>query len=148
VPDCCAVGLPPCSPEWYTQFVCFSSIGQHNDPAAPTQVDTAGSSCFSGAVVSSRVPPDVAEFVLRRDGGCVAHRMGFGLDMRCGGLRLAAIHHRVLRGQGGKHTPENLIVLCDNHHVHAHEGDRDSANETGVILPPAALTKTIGYRRS
>ena len=87
------------------------------------------------------LPAGVAEFVLRRDGGCVAHRRGFALDVPCAG-RLV-IHHRIIKGMGGTSRPEmnepdNLVTLCDRHHVHAHERDRRGAEAAGIIVRRAS----------
>lgn len=78
------------------------------------------------------MPVEVAEYVLRRDGGCVAHRWGFDLDTPCAGR--PHVHHRVLRSQGGKHTADNLCVLCSLHHLRAHDVIRAEANAAGIIL--------------
>ena len=80
---------------------------------------------------ADRVPAEVAEAVLARDQGCVAHRLGFALDVRCQGR--PHVHHAVLRAQGGEHTMENLLTLCELHHHWAHNVDRAGANAAGVI---------------
>jgi 5-methylcytosine-specific restriction endonuclease McrA len=76
--------------------------------------------------------PAIAEAVLRRDGGCVAHRWGYALDVRCQGR--PHVHHRRLRAQGGADTLDNLITLCERHHDQAHNVDRAGANAAGIIL--------------
>jgi 5-methylcytosine-specific restriction endonuclease McrA len=78
------------------------------------------------------MPPEVAEAVLRRDNGCVAHRWNFALDVRCAG-RLH-VHHRVLRSQGGADEVDNLCTLCERHHDEAHNVSRAHAERTGVII--------------
>jgi hypothetical protein len=78
------------------------------------------------------VPPDVAETVLTRDRGCVAHRYGFAVDIRCQG-RLH-VHHVILRSHGGPHTEANLLTLCDRHHDHAHNHDRAGAEACHIIV--------------
>jgi len=72
-----------------------------------------------------------------RDRGCVAHRMGFSTDTECWG-RLV-VHHKIIKGMGGTKIPErnfdsNLIVLCDRHHVMAHEKHRAAAEAAGIII--------------
>ena len=83
------------------------------------------------------MPPEVAETVLARDRWCVAHRMGWDWDVRCAG-RLH-IHHAVLRSQGGRDHPDDLLVLCDLHHHRAHNVDRAGAEEHGIIRRVAAV---------
>lgn len=78
------------------------------------------------------VPATVAEHVLARDRGCVAHRCGFALSVPCRG-RLH-VHHRQLRSQGGPHTVDNLVTLCDRHHWLAHNIDRAGAETCGLII--------------
>lgn len=77
------------------------------------------------------MPPEVAEIVIARDRWCVAHRMGFGLELRCSERH--HIHHAVLRKQGGRDHPDDLLLLCERHHVHAHEHARAEAEACGVI---------------
>ena len=83
------------------------------------------------------MPKEVAEAVLLRDRWCVAHRMGFAWDIPCRGR--GHIHHAVLRSQGGRDHPDDLLLLCERHHIHAHEGDRTGAEVCGIIRPPAAI---------
>jgi hypothetical protein len=34
------------------------------------------------------------------------------------------VHHKIKRSQGGEDTEENLIVLCNEHHVNVHNSPR------------------------
>ena len=77
------------------------------------------------------MPPEVAETVLARDRWCVAHRMGYAWDLRCSGR--PHIHHAVLRSQGGRDHPDDLLLLCEAHHDHAHNVDRAGAEACGII---------------
>jgi hypothetical protein len=77
------------------------------------------------------MPPEVAETVLARDRWCVAHRMGFAWDVPCSGA--PHIHHAVLRSQGGRDHPDDLLLLCEAHHHHAHNVDRRGAEASGII---------------
>ena len=77
------------------------------------------------------MPPEVAATVLARDRWCVAHRMGFAWDIVCGGH--PHIHHAVLRSQGGRDHPDDLLLLCEVHHHHAHNVDRAGAEACGII---------------
>lgn len=78
------------------------------------------------------MPPEVREAVLARDRWrCQAPYLGFGTDMPCAG-RLH-VHHAVLRSQGGRDVPEDLLTLCMAHHTRAHVVDRPGAEATGVI---------------
>lgn len=72
---------------------------------------------------------EVRQQALARDGGCVA-RSVWPL-VRCGGW--LHIHHVMLRSQGGPHTLENALVLCDTHHRIAHDVDRAGAEAAGII---------------
>jgi hypothetical protein len=77
------------------------------------------------------------EWVMSRDQGCMAHRLGFAADVPCNG-RLV-VHHIIIKGMGGTSLPEmneeqNLITLCDKHHTHAHERDRAGAEQAGIII--------------
>lgn len=40
----------------------------------------------------------------------------------CGYSRIVEAHHIVPQIEGGKHTPDNGILLCPNHHAEAHAG--------------------------
>lgn len=64
------------------------------------------------------IPKKLREQVLRRDGGCVLRESVYG---PCWGA--ANLHHILPRSRGGEHSDDNLIVLCNHHHineVHAH----------------------------
>lgn len=91
------------------------------------------------------MPPEVAQTVLDRDRYCVAWRMGFSQGVRCSsGIH---IHHAVLRSQGGRDHPDDLILLCELHHHIAHNVDRAGAEAAGVIRPPPPQgTSTAGGR--
>jgi hypothetical protein len=60
------------------------------------------------------VTPEVREYVLTRDGGCVGPRLE--MDRECFG-RLT-LDHVVNGGKGrrGPSTPGNLVTLCGGHH--------------------------------
>ncbi len=60
------------------------------------------------------MPPEIAEDVLTRD--CNSCRL-------CGTRYMVHIHHIKYRSEGGPHTRENLIVLCEKHHTEVH-GDK------------------------
>lgn len=78
---------------------------------------------------------EVREAVLQRDGyRCQAHAWEFALDLPCSNSGELHVHHRRLRAQGGTDDPENLLTLCDGHHLHAHDVDRRGAEMTGIIL--------------
>lgn len=85
---------------------------------------------------SGPMPTEVRDEVLARDLDCVAHRMGFALDVPCWGP--LHVHHKRLRSQGGLNHPDNLITLCETHHRHAHDVDRRGAELAGLIVRGAA----------
>lgn len=78
------------------------------------------------------MPADVVAQVYARDGDCRAHAMGFALDSPCFGR--PHVHHRKLRSQGGEHSVENCMLICDHHHHLAHRVRRAEAEAAGVIL--------------
>jgi len=78
------------------------------------------------------MPPEVREEVLVRDRWrCQAPYLGFRADLPCFGA--LHVHHAVLRSQGGRDHPDDLLTLCMMHHNSAHVYDRALAEETGVI---------------
>jgi hypothetical protein len=60
------------------------------------------------------------------DGRCIAWR-------KCGASFRVEAHHRHIRGQGGEDTVENLILLCQEHHMWCHAHAREAA-ELGLIV--------------
>jgi hypothetical protein len=88
-------------------------------------------------VTRNTVPRRVRDAVLARDQGCVAHSRGFGVNVPCSGSLV--VHHRIIKGMGGTsvpgmNDPENLLVLCQLHHIMAHEQDRPLAEACGIII--------------
>lgn len=77
------------------------------------------------------MPPEVRATVVARDRWCVAHRMGFAWDVPCAGR--GHVHHAVLRSQGGRDHPDDLLLLCETHHHYAHNIRRAEAEDCGVI---------------
>lgn len=69
-------------------------------------------------------------FVLDRDRGCMAGRMGFDLRTFCHG-RLVVHHIRIDKSDN---RAENLLTLCDHHHMRAHDVIRAEAEECEVII--------------
>jgi hypothetical protein len=64
------------------------------------------------------VTPDVALYVLRRDAGCVAVKLGEHPNT-CGG-RLTLDHVRDHAAMGGVRAPSDarhLATVCENHHL-------------------------------
>jgi hypothetical protein len=59
-----------------------------------------------------------------RDGySCQVYEYGFPTTQRCQGRVI--LHHRKPKGMGGTfdpeiHSMENLVALCDGHHVEVH----------------------------
>src|SRR6187399_1007811 len=67
------------------------------------------------ARASQTIPPAVRRAVVARDGG----------RCRVPGCRHAVHripHHIVLRSEGGRNHPDNLVSLCTAHHLAVHEG--------------------------
>lgn len=78
------------------------------------------------------VSPETATEVHERDRSCRAWPMGFALDAVCSGR--GHVHHVILRSQGGPHTADNLILLCEAHHDLAHNSRRSEAETAAVIV--------------
>lgn len=64
----------------------------------------------------------------RSQGRCEARWAG------CAGFAEHA-HHRLMRSQGGKHTPENLLAVCFHCHNAIH-GNPARAYDLGHLLHP------------
>ena len=62
---------------------------------------------------------------------CQASAFGFGSRHPCAGPRV--VHHRRLRAQGGLDDLDNLVLLCNWHHVEVHDNPRRAA-DCGLIL--------------
>ena len=61
------------------------------------------------------IPPNVRRTVMRRDHGkCQVPS--------CHSARNVDVHHIIHRENGGTHTVDNLLVLCEAHHLAAHDG--------------------------
>lgn len=62
-------------------------------------------------------PADVLAEIMQRDRGCVAQPAW--REVQCAG-RLDP-HHALMRSQGGKDRPEDVIMLCRAHHDAVHQ---------------------------
>ena len=62
------------------------------------------------------IPPSVARFVWRRDGGRCQ-------TPGCRSARGLEIHHIIRRVDGGTHDPSNLRLTCSSCHMAVHRGD-------------------------
>jgi hypothetical protein len=109
------------------------------------------------------IPPSVRRKVLARD-----HQRCRVPGCRCS--TYVDVHHKNLRSEGGKHTPDNLITLCWAHHTALHRGTlildgtprnprflhADGTPYGGVVSPTAADAfakafqglKNLGYREA
>lgn len=74
---------------------------------------------------------------MQRDGyGCQVYAYGFPTTSRC---RLPlVVHHRKPKGMGGTFDPaihdlDNLVVLCDRHHVEVHHRPTESY-DCGLLI--------------
>ena len=41
----------------------------------------------------------------------------------CGSTEALQVHHKIYRSKGGADSPDNLITLCGECHIKAHEGE-------------------------
>jgi len=67
------------------------------------------------ARATSDIPPALRREVLARD----HHRCRV---TGCRSSRNIDLHHLTPRAAGGKHTNENLLTICESHHIANHEG--------------------------
>lgn len=74
-----------------------------------------------------RMPGVVVEAVIARSGGRCEGQVA---DVCTG--RAQHLHHRVRRSQGGPHTVENIVHLCEACHTWAH-GNVTEARVLGLI---------------
>lgn len=96
--------------------------------------------------------PDVVEACLDRDSySCVLCGMGIGPEGRGVGW---ALHHRLLRSQGPRHTPDNLITVCQLGASQCHDwihGNPADARKGGWLLSgrqePLAVPVLIAGQR-
>jgi len=61
------------------------------------------------------ISSNTREYVFRRQGGTCA---------MCSETQLLDLHHKVPVSQGGTNHPDNLILLCPNHHAMVHRGEK------------------------
>lgn len=69
------------------------------------------------------MPPGRYDEVMSRDRWCQAGAYRFGSSKQC--QRQLVVHHKKVKGMGGTPDPaindaDNLVVLCDEHHVEVH----------------------------
>lgn len=61
------------------------------------------------------VTPALALFVIERDQGCVAYRLG---DPDCGGrLTIDHVKDHPMMGKRAPSDPRHCVSLCENHHL-------------------------------
>jgi hypothetical protein len=86
------------------------------------------------------IPPSVARFVWRRDGGrCRVSG--------CRSARALELHHLVHRADGGSHEATNIVLVCGSHHVSHHRGVitiSGTADQMTVHWPGAPRPSTTG----
>jgi len=86
-------------------------------------------------MAKSTLPPGRWDEIAERDKFCQAWARGFQTDVVCKGPPV--VHHMLLKGMGGSgsyiHDAENLILLCDRHHVGVHS-QVAIARECGLII--------------
>ena len=81
----------------------------------PPQVRPSSDTALARKRASSDIPPALRRKVKARDHGRC--RVSW-----CRSSRNVDQHHLVPRSQGGEHTLENIISLCESHHLAHHEG--------------------------
>jgi len=92
---------------------------------------------YRWAVSRNPIPPGRWAEVMERDGhSCQVYAYGFHTEIRC---RLPIVlHHRKPRGMGGTFDPlihdmDNLVALCDAHHVEIHHHPQE-AYDCGLLI--------------
>ena len=112
----------PGEPHWKCPdcgFVCECSTPQQDHP--PCGVPTSGWGDKGVSTVYGRTKPPPPEslwdYIIRRDDGCVAPRLGLGVERACFG-RVEVDHVRASGALGKKSpsTADNLVSLCGQHH--------------------------------
>jgi len=70
---------------------------------------------------SDAVRADVREFVLKRDGGCVAPRLAMraseSIDLCEGRLTLDHVKDQPMMGKRAPSDPAHLVTICWHHHL-------------------------------
>ena len=90
----------------------------------------------------NRVPPEIREAVYERaQGMCEIMSPKAG----CTG-RAEHLHHRKLRSQGGEHTVENLVHICERCHSYAHL-HRAEADTDGWIVRSSYDPRHVPFLR-
>lgn len=90
----------------------------------------------------NRVPREVAEIVAERaQGMCEIMAPHTG----CTG-RAEHMHHRKLRSQGGEHTVENLVNICERCHTYTHMHPAE-ANTNGWIVRSSYDPRHVPFQR-
>lgn len=69
-------------------------------------------------IPSGALPTWVVNSVNQRDGGQCTQLNPNG--SRCTEKRFTQLHHTILRSRGGTNHPDNLVILCSNHHAQEH----------------------------
>jgi hypothetical protein len=83
------------------------------------------------------IPPGRWDEVMARDGGsCQVYAFAFPTEQRCWGRVI--LHHRKPKGMGGTFDPaihdmDNLVALCDRHHVEVHHRPTESY-DCGLLI--------------
>lgn len=54
----------------------------------------------------------------------VCKRADYHCEYPCCSARNIELHHKKKRSQGGKDTEDNLIALCNTHHVQVHHSPK------------------------
>jgi hypothetical protein len=85
------------------------------------------------------IPPSVARFVWRRDGGRCQ-------TPGCRSARGLEIHHIIRRADGGTHDPSNLRIQCSACHLALHRGTLGitGSRDELIVTRPNAPTSHVG----
>ena len=87
--------------------------------------------------MTETIPPGRWAEVEQRDRVCQASAWAFGSLRPCDGPMV--VHHRQAKHMGGTSDPhvhdlENLVLLCNRHHVEVHE-QVARARSCGLVVP-------------
>ncbi len=110
---------------------CALSIPQAKSDSAPARPRAKSDSTPATPRAKSDIPPALRRKVLARDHGRC--RVPW-----CRSSRNIDQHHLIQRSDGGEHTLQNLITLCESHHIAHHQG--------GLIIEGSAENATFTRR--
>ncbi len=100
--------------------------------SAPAIVAYLGGVPLAKGRATDKIPPALRTLIHRRDNGCRV----------CGSTRNLHVHHMQHWIHGGPTDPDNLVTLCNRHHVLVHKGVMDIQGDPTKLHDAEALRIT------